>query len=95
MVRNYESMIILEAKLAPDVINEVIEKYAKIITSNGGEIVKTDDMGKRMLAYPINKATEGYYYVYYFKIDADNVKILEENYRIDEKVIRHNLLVLE
>jgi small subunit ribosomal protein S6 len=95
MVRNYESMIILEAKLAPDVIKEDIEKYAKIITTNGGEIVKTDDMGKRILAYPINKATEGYYYIYYFTMDADNVKVLEDNYRIDEKVIRHNLLVLE
>ena len=95
MVRNYESMIILEAKLAPDVIKEVIEKYSKMITANGGEIVKTDDMGKRVLAYPINKATEGYYYINYFTMDADNVKVLEDNYRIDEKVIRHNLLVLE
>lgn len=95
MVRNYESMIILEAKLAPDVIKEAIEKYANIITTNGGEIVKTDDMGKRMLAYPINKATEGYYYIYYFTMDAEAVKTLEDNYRIDEKIIRHNLLVLE
>ncbi len=95
MVRNYESMIILDAKLSPDVIKEVLEKYTKIITSNGGEIVKTDDMGKRILAYPINKASEGYYFIYYFAMDADKVKVLEENYRIDEKVIRHNLLILE
>lgn len=95
MVRNYESMIILEAKLAPDVIKEIIEKYSKIITTNGGEIVKTDDMGKRILAYPINKATEGYYYTYFFTMDAESVKVLEDNYRIDENVIRHNLLVLE
>lgn len=95
MVRNYESMIILDAKLAPDVIKESIDKYANIITSNGGEIVKADDMGKRILAYPINKATEGYYYIYYFTMDTDTVKMLEDNYRIDEKVIRHNLLVLD
>lgn len=95
MVRNYESMIILNTKLSPDVIKDIIEKYAKIITGNGGEIVKTDDMGKRLLAYPINKATEGYYYINYFTMDSDAVKVLEENYRIDENVIRHNLLVLE
>ncbi|MBI9030797.1 30S ribosomal protein S6 [bacterium] len=95
MVRNYESMIILDAKLAPDVIKEIIAKYSTMITSNGGEIVKTDDMGKKILAYPINKATEGYYYIYYFTMDTDIVKILEDNYRIDEHVIRHNLLVLD
>ncbi len=95
MVRNYESMIILDAKLAPDVIKENIDKYSNIITNNGGEIVKADDMGKRVLAYPINKATEGYYYIYYFTMDADKVKVLEDNYRIDENVIRHNLLVLD
>lgn len=95
MVRNYESMIIINAKLAPDVIRDVIAKYTNMITTHGGEIVKTDDMGKRMLAYPINKATEGYYYVYYFNMDADAVKVLEDNYRIDEHVFRHNLLVFE
>ena len=93
MVRNYESMIILDAKLSPDQISAVIKKYAALITDNGGEIVKTDDMGKKVLAYPINKLTEGYYYINYFTIDTDSVSVLEDNYRIDEKVIRHNLLV--
>lgn len=95
MVRNYESMIILDAALAPDVLKAEIEKVAKIITSNGGEIVKTDDWGKRALAYAINKATEGYYYINYFKMDSDVVKVLVDNYRIDEKIIRHNLIVLD
>lgn len=95
MVRNYESMIILNAKLAPDMIKGVIEKYTDMITTHGGEIVETDDMGKRMLAYPIDKANEGYYYVYYFTMDTDEVKVLDDNYRIDENIIRHNLLALE
>jgi small subunit ribosomal protein S6 len=95
MVRNYESMIILNAKLSPDVIKEELDKVAKLITENGGEIVKTDDMGKRVLAYPIKKLTEGYYYINYFRMDADKVKVLEENYRIDENIIRHNLLILD
>ncbi len=95
MVRKYESMIILNAKLSPDVIKEELAKVAKIITDNGGEIVETDDMGKRVLAYPIQKLTEGYYYINYFRMDTDKVKVLEDNYRIDENIIRHNLIVLD
>ena len=95
MVRNYESMIVLNAKLSPDVIKEELVKVGKLITDNGGKIVETDDMGKRLLAYPIQKLTEGYYYINYFTMDADEVKVLDENYRIDEHIIRHNLLVLD
>ncbi len=42
-----------------------------------------------MLAYPINKVQEAYYYVNYFKLDSQAVKALKRLYNINENILRH------
>ncbi|MBP7333873.1 MAG: 30S ribosomal protein S6, partial [Candidatus Cloacimonas sp.] len=45
--------------------------------------------GKRMLAYPIKKHKEGYYFVDYFKLDSLAVKKLKAQFNINENILRH------
>jgi ribosomal protein S6 len=42
-----------------------------------------------MLAYPIEKVQEAYYYVNYFKMDSLAVKALRQQFNINEAIIRH------
>ena len=49
-MNKYENLYVINAELTEEEIKSVIEKFAKVITDNGGEIEKIDEWGKRRLA---------------------------------------------
>ncbi len=89
---NYESMIIISPTLKEDESKKENEKITSFIEKNGGEIEKTDDWGKRRLAYEINKQADGYYFINHFKYDTAKIAELERTYQLNENVIRYNIL---
>jgi small subunit ribosomal protein S6 len=60
-------MVLMSAEIEDP--KEEVEKIEEVVRNLGGESVKTDFWGKRRLAYPIDKKTEGYYAVCNFSID--------------------------
>ncbi|GAB1468346.1 30S ribosomal protein S6 [Candidatus Cloacimonadota bacterium] len=89
MTKDYELMVILSPSLNADEANSLNDGILAQIVENGGEIIKTDPWGRRMLAYPINKVQEAYYYVNYIKLDSQAVKPLKRLYNINENIMRH------
>ncbi|MDR1245607.1 MAG: 30S ribosomal protein S6 [Clostridiales Family XIII bacterium] len=90
-MNNYELMFIIAAALEDDVKEATVETVKEII-SNGGEVVQTDVLGIKKLAYPIKKKNEGFYVVMQFKAPADLPKELDRRLRISENVIRHLII---
>jgi small subunit ribosomal protein S6 len=88
MIKDYESMIILKPQLNQDEVTKENEKVVAVITDNGGELIKTDVWGKRQLAYPIKKQSEGHYFINYFRMESTNLKSLNRLYNINENVLR-------
>ncbi|HPV14690.1 MAG TPA: 30S ribosomal protein S6 [Candidatus Cloacimonadota bacterium] len=89
MIKNYELMVIISPKLSADAADKANQELLTWVEENGGEIDSTDSWGKRALAYPIDKVTEGYYFVNYFKLEATSVKVLGRLMNINENIIRH------
>ncbi|HZQ37927.1 MAG TPA: 30S ribosomal protein S6, partial [Dehalococcoidia bacterium] len=54
-----------------------------------GEVTNVDRWGRRRLAYPIQRFTEGTYVVTELTLPAPSVAELDANLRISEDVIRH------
>ena len=88
-MNQYESMYIIDAALEDQARKDLIDKFAGVITSNGGEILRIDEWGRRRLAYQIDYKTEGFYVLAYFNGPADLPKELERNYAINEGVLRY------
>jgi len=88
-MRKYESMYILRPDFDEEAVKALVERFANVITEQGGEVVKTDEWGKRKLAYPIEKFREGYYVVMNFNAEADVPKELERIYKITDGVLRY------
>jgi small subunit ribosomal protein S6 len=84
-------MFIIAAALDDDVKEATIETVKEII-ANGGEVIQTDVLGTKKLAYPIKKKNEGYYAVVQFKAPADLPKELDRRLRISDNVIRHLII---
>jgi len=93
MIRTYESMIIVSSEVGEEEAKKENEKVISLVNDNDGEIIKTDDWGKRELAYEIQKKKEGFYFINYFKAGPETIKKLEKYYRINEKIIRYNMLI--
>ncbi len=92
---SYESMIVFTPDLTEEELTTENEKILTLIKSYGGEIIKTDNWGKRNLSYEIKKKKEGYYLINYFKMEAKRLSELENQYKLNENILRYNLLRIE
>lgn len=88
-MRKYEVMYIMRPNLESDAVKELVAKFEGVVTSFGGEITKTDEKGKRRLAYEIDDLFEGYYVLMNFMSNAAAVAELERVLKISEDVIRY------
>ena len=86
-MNKYEAMYIVTPEMEDEAIKGVIEKFSGIITANGGE--KTDEWGRKKLAYPIDYKTEGYYVLVNFAAAPELPRELERNFRNDESILRY------
>jgi small subunit ribosomal protein S6 len=87
-MRKYEVMYIIRTDIEQEQVQSTVEKLQGIITSGGGEITKHDVMGKRRLAYEINKFRDGHYVLVQFTATPEVVKELDRVMKISDEVIR-------
>jgi small subunit ribosomal protein S6 len=87
--RTYEVMYIVDPETPAERVGKLNEAVGKVIEKEGGTVVRMDDIGRRPLAYPINKRTEGYYVL--FEIDGSGQEIaeLERRMRVNDMIIRY------
>ncbi len=87
-MNQYETVFIATPVLSDVQLKELVGKFRGTITENGGQIVHEEDWGLKKLAYPIQKKSTGFYYLFEFQAEGDLIGKLETQYRRDERVIR-------
>src|SRR4030042_2153816 len=93
--KNYEGVVIINAALDDDQIENTISRIQETITSNGGEISAIERWGRKRLAYTIRKSKSGYYLVLRFVSPVALISTLERMYRLDETIIRYLTIALD
>jgi small subunit ribosomal protein S6 len=93
-MHSYELICILQPDLDETAFNGVLDKVKGWVTESGGSVDKTDVWGRRRLAYPIHKQTEGQYVLLNITLKPSAAAELERNIRYQESVIRHMLTVV-
>ena len=91
-MRKYELVWILGGDVDEEHGTESIEKITSLVIDAGGEVTGTDIWGKRALAYPIKKNSEGYYLQANFEIDGPQAQDFERAIYADQSIIRHLLV---
>jgi small subunit ribosomal protein S6 len=86
-MRKYEIMYIIRPDVEQEVVQSTVEKFQNII-NNGGEITKHDVMGKRRLAYEINKHRDGQYVLVKFNANNTVLTELDRVMKISDEIIR-------
>lgn len=88
-MRKYEIMYIIRPDMEEEARNELIERFNKVLTDNGAEVEKVDEMGKRRFAYEINNYRDGYYVVVNFSSDHKAVDEFDRLAKYSDDIIRH------
>ncbi len=92
--REYESVIIINAALEDDDIENVIQKITNYIENHGGNIQEINRWGRRRLAYPINKKYNGFYVHIILIAFSNTIPILERFLILEDTVLRHLTKIL-
>ena len=88
-MRNYEIMFIVNPNVAEDELDKINSQIEAVITSGGGQIQKIEKMGRRKLAYDIDRNREGQYVLFAIGANGDIVKECERRLRVIDAVIRY------
>ena len=87
--RTYEVMYIATPETADDAIVKLNEAITQLVEKEGGSVVKIDDWGRRRLAYPIKKKTDGYYVLFEIEGSGQEIAELERRMRVNDVIMRY------
>ena len=94
-MNKYELMFIVRSDLEDSVIKNTSEDLKRVLTDGDAEILEETDMGKRELAYEINKMKTGHYFLYVVKASNEVIDEFNRISRINENVIRNLTIKVE
>ena len=86
-MNKYESVVIVNPNLEEESIKNLIKKFSDLINTDG-TVTSVEEMGKRKLAYEIQKQKEGFYIVIKFEAKPELIAELERVYRITDDIIK-------
>lgn len=91
---NYEASVILNAQLPDDQIKTLTDKLQEQLTNGGANIIHVSKWGRRKLAAEIEKATEGYYVIFFFQIEkaGETLTTFERFCRYEDNVLRQMIV---
>jgi small subunit ribosomal protein S6 len=93
-MKKYEAVIILNPNLSTKV--DVFKKdFEKLLSDNSFKIIKTEDVGRRQLAYSITNHNKGHYILFNLEGDPSKLLELETKIKYNESIIRHLFLVVK
>jgi small subunit ribosomal protein S6 len=87
--RSYEIVFIINPDAEDAEVMRLTEAAQKTITDQGGNIVKTEMMGKRRLAYEINHKRDGIYVLLEVEGSGREIAEFERRMRVNDRVLRY------
>lgn len=91
-MNKYESVVVLNPDMDEDSVNEAIKEIEEIIKKFdeiNEEKLKTENLGKKKLAYQVKGREDGIYVLFTFYAKPDDITELERVYRIMDEVLKY------
>ena len=88
----YELHYIIPNKFTDDEAKAIDEKIKKQISAAEGEIIYSEDWGKKKLAYSIDNFNHGYYKLAEFDLAGSKLQELDTFLRLSSDVLRHQIV---
>jgi small subunit ribosomal protein S6 len=90
--RQYELIYILPPETTEQQATELHDQVAQIVTRLNGQIEKTENWGRRKLAYEIGHFKEGVYVLELINGTGELMKELDRRLKVIDQVVRHMIV---
>ena len=91
-MRDYELVTIIKPDITDENVGTVTDRIGQWISSQGGEVTKTDVWGRRRMAYPIRDFREGNYIISQVRLETRATNEVERSLKLSEDVLRYLLV---
>jgi small subunit ribosomal protein S6 len=88
MNRSYEIMFIVRPDVDEAEIDKIVETFSGHVTNGGGSVTSAEKMGRRRLAYTVDKFNDGFYILLIVDAPASAISEIERRLRVSEQVIK-------
>jgi small subunit ribosomal protein S6 len=88
-MRRYEIMFIVDPILPEEEIDRINGEVTSLVSSGGGQVESIEKMGRRKLAYEVERRTDGFYVLFTVSANGDIVREVERRFRVLDSVLRY------
>jgi small subunit ribosomal protein S6 len=89
MNRNYELVYVVSPDATDDQVTDLHNQVDAIVQRMGGQLEKTDNWGRRKLAYEIGRHKEGTYVLEAINGSGELMKEIDRRLKVTDLIIRH------
>lgn len=94
-MKKYEAVFILDIRKVEDEGDGFTREFGALIGTLGGKMDEAKPMGRIQFSYEIKKRKAGIYWNYLFELDQDKVLELKDKFRLDERVLRNQIVIYD
>lgn len=87
-MRKYEIMFIVRPDVSEEEVDKLIAQMEGVVAGAGGKMDKVEKMGRRRLAYRVQRHREGFYVLFSLEGGGDTIKEFERRLKVIDTVIK-------
>ena len=94
-MRTYELLFIARPTLSDQEVERLSEQIRNSLATLGANLLKTQTLGRRPLAYEIDRCREGTYVLFHFEGRGSELAELDRRLRVTDAVLRHLIVRID
>jgi len=87
-MRHYEVVLLVHPDQS-DQLSDMLKRYQDLVTKNGGNIHRVDDIGRLQLAYTIKDMHKAHYVLMNLECDGKTLSEIESSFEFNDSIMRH------
>lgn len=87
-MKTYELLTVFRPNLDVEEIEKNLSKIAETITNYGGKIISADRIGRKKLAYEIQKFRDGFFVSQMLTVPAEKIVDFKRQLKLNDNVLR-------
>lgn len=90
-MRHYEIVMLVHPDQSEQ-LPAMIERYSGMVTKSGGIVHRSEDWGRRQLAYSIERLHKAHYYLLNIECGQEAIDEIVDAFRFNDAILRHMVL---
>ena len=91
-MRNYEIVFLVHPDQS-DQTSSIISKLEKLVTDSGGNVHRSENIGNRKLAYPIQDQFKASYGLLNIECNQETINEIKNSFKFNDSIIRNLVLI--